>query len=853
MSNKNPKIDFLSSDTYRTAYAKQYINLLPIKIIRVIIYVLGLLLYIYLAINLLTNLQTPDGIISILCIVLSVILFIGMIDIYITFHLEGKPKVGLPEAFESSDTSINLAEYLDTNSVGMILIQAIKLQKKYNLNKIDPLLVFLAFSKDRIGQQILLRCEIYFDNNSEKQFIQMCKENINNSQSVNIFTEELKQILIDAMKLAIKGKREFADFGDLCMALGEKNTTVKKILNDKSLKSEDLSDIVSWYRRLIEYSKKQYFWQKKYYGCGVGQDWASGYTPILNYFSKDISEFLLDVKLQAIASGHKQVIDRIEEILVKSGQNNVMLIGDEGVGKRTLVNAFAQKVIRGQALFSLRYKHVIELDTSQLLAGASEAELQQRFVRIFAEATNAGNIILFINNFDNLVNPEIEQLGTVDASQFLIPYLKSDKLQIIATSNYNGWHKKIEQNQTLANLFTKVDVIEPKISEMMPVLEDVVGQFEVKNRVMFSHNALKAIIKLADRYIHNEVFPQKAIDLVQALSAKYNLGNQIKIITSKEVEDYISTRFKVPATEATKEEKKKLLNLEQELHERIIDQEEAVKLIANSLRRARAGLAKKNKPIGSFLFIGPTGVGKTETAKALADIYFGSEKNMIRFDMSEFQQISSVERLIGSENAKGKAGQGRLSVAIKENPYTVLLFDEIEKAHSNILNLFLQMLDEGFITDATGRKLDFTNAIIICTSNAGAEEIRQYIKSEKLLDKLSNYILDYLQKKALFRPEFLNRFDAVVCYRPLLPEHIFAIAKLMIKKLQKTMKQKEIKLQITEPAIKKLAELGYDPTLGARPMARVIQEKVENLLATKMLKEEVSKGQSVVIDEKDII
>ncbi len=847
----NMKIDFLSSDTYKTAQVKKSIDSSLVKYLRYILYLLGFFIVVILIINLLIDLNMANWINSIMNIFVSVVLFILMIDIYISFHKDDKLKVKLSDAINLQDDKINLAEYLDTDDIGEILCNAIEIAKKNKVNLVDPLIILLAFQKSSFGSQMMLRCSLFFNNESEKKLIDIAKKEAEaQNQKKLVFSEASNRILIDSLQNANIRKENFADLGDLFLSLTQ-NVQVNKAFEEKGLKKEDIQNIVIWYRRMIANSKTNYFWQKKYYGGGIGQEWASGYTPVLNYFSKNISEYLLDAKLQAIATGHKPVIDRIQEVLVKSGQNNVMLLGEEGVGKRTLVNAFAQKVIRGQVLPFLRYKHVIELDTGQLLAGANEAELQQRFIRILGETQNAGNIILFVNNFDNLVNPEVEQVGTIDASQFLIPYLKSDRLQIIATANYDSWHRKIEVNQTIANSFTKINVIEPNNAEMLPVLQDAVGEFEYKNKVFFTYNALKSVIALADRYVHDEVFPQKAIDLVQAISVKFASLGQLKIINDDDVQQYIADRFKVPAKEASEKEKEKLLNLESELHKRLIDQQEAVNLIANSLRRARAGLSKKNKPIGSFLFVGPTGVGKTETAKALADIYFGSEKNMIRFDMSEFQEISSISRLIGSGVGKQKE-QGLLSVAIRENPYTVLLFDEIEKAHPNILNLFLQMLDEGTLTDATGRKLNFTNAIIICTSNAGAEQIRQYLKTDKPLDKLSSIILDYLQKENLFRPEFLNRFDSVVCYKPLSQDDILEVAKLMLKKLQGKLKEKDIALEFTPNAILKLAKLGYEPTLGARPMARVIQDKVENMLATKMLEGSIKNKQKVLIDEKDI-
>lgn len=851
MIQNNLKIDFLHSDIHKTVKAKQFINSSFLKIIKIIFYVTGAILAVYLIGSYWGIWGVSAKFMGISILIISLAMLLAMMDIYINFHHHEISKPSLQEALENTEPT-NLAEYFD-ETLAIVLAETANLKNKYHLSELPPFMAFLSLGKFGASIELLLRSQIVISQDQEKEVIAGLQNSQTQAKNPDAFWQ-INEILKQCILNAIKEKRTSVDVEDIFVALADSDPTTKKILDDQGIKLPDVREIANWHRRVRGYSQKQYFWQKKYYGRGIGQDWASGYTPVLNYYAKDISEYLVDAKLQVLAEAHKPVIERIEDVLAKSGANNVMLVGEAGVGKKTVVNGFAQKVVRGQALPGIRYKHVVELDTNSIMAGANEAELQMRFSRVFNEAIRAGNIILYINDFDNLVNPRSEQLGTVDASQFLLPYLKSDQLQVLATTSFNNWHKKIEANSALANLFSKIDIVEPPAKEMLPILEDSAMNLEVTHKIIFTYRALNNIINLTDRHIHDEVFPQKAINLAQALAVRFGDKNKYYLLTSSDVENLFSQQYKVPTSQTSKAEKEKLLNLEIELHQRVIDQEEGITLISNAMRRARAGLAKKNKPIGSFLFVGPTGVGKTETTKALAAIYFGSERQMIRFDMSEFQQISSIERLIGSENPQAKEEQGLLSVAIRENPYTVLLFDELEKAHPSILNLFLQMLDEGTITDTSGRKLDFTNAIIIATSNAGAEEIRQYIKSGKPLDKLSSYILDFLQKEKIFRPEFLNRFDAVVCFKPLLPEHILAIAKLMIGKLQKNLlADKDIKLEITPEAIAKLAKLGYDPTLGARPMQRVIQEKVENLIAQKLLREEAKKGQTIVIIDKEII
>lgn len=849
MLQEQYKIDLLNSRLLRMLEWRLRFNSAAVKILRVIVYVLATGCLGIVSLTLFSPFSLSENLIALICFYLGLTLIFLMIDLYVNFS-DSHPKIDLKHALQPS-SGVNIIEYLDSQAA-LVLARANQIKQKNGLGQIDALLMFLALAKTNVGNILLLRCEIYADQSLEEEVIKICREKPDNP-SGGLISLSSREILIKALYQAAKEGRPRADLQDLFVSLFEKNAVIQKVFANRQIKLEDVLSLASWHRRYLNYTKKQYYWQKEYFGRGIGQDWASGYTPVLNYFARDISEYLADIKLQALAEGRSAIISNIEDVLMKSGRNNIMLIGEAGVGKRTTVNAFAQKVVRGQTIPALRYKHILELNVNQILAGASERELQVRLNNILDEAIRAGNIILFINNFDKLVNPEFEQLGTIDASQFLIPYLESSQLQILAACDYNAWHKKVEANPTLANLFSKIEIQEPKIEEMTIVLQDAVLALEARNKVIFTYNALKSIINLTDRYVHDEVFPQKAIDLAQSTAVTHGGTRVFKLVTQAEIEQFASARFKVPVAEATKEEKDKLLNLEGELHKRLIDQEQAVKLVADALRRARAGLAQKNKPVGSFLFIGPTGVGKTETAKALADIYFGSEKNIIRFDMSEYQMVESIQRLLGSDKVTGGAEQGRLSVAIRNNPYTIVLFDEVEKAHPNILNLFLQMLDEGYITDATNRKLDFTNSIIIATSNAGAEQIRQYLKSGQPIEQLSGYILDYLQKGGIFRPEFLNRFDAIVCYQPLAPEHILQVARLMVGKLKETIRAKDVELEITDAAMQKLAQLGYDPLLGARPMRRTIQDKVENMLAKRLLSGEIQRGQKVIVDEGDII
>jgi len=490
----------------------------------------------------------------------------------------------------------------------------------------------------------------------------------------------------------------------------------------------------------------------------------------------------------------------------------------------------------------------LQLDLGRLLAGTPE-QIEAKIVTAFNEAVTAGNIILFVEDIHSLFGGEISKIGAIDASEVILPYLQSSQLQLIGTTTFKEYHQYIEANSAVAASFEKIEVSEPTENETIRILEDTAPMIETRNKVVVTYEALKEIVKLAKRYLFDRPFPEKAIDLLDEVAVYVASRTADKIITPVHVQQLISEKTKIPVGEVQETEKDKLLNLEEFLHKRVIDQNEAIAAISEAMRRARSGLKKEGKPIGSFLFLGPTGVGKTETARALAESYFGSESAMSRLDMSEFKTPESMDRLIGTPDGH----EGVLTSQIKENPFCLLLLDEIEKAHPDVLNLFLAILDEGRMTDRFGKKVDFSNSIIIATSNAGAELIRESIKAGESPEILREKLLEYLQRGGIFKPEFLNRFDGVISFKPLTQNEIYQIAQLIIQKLANRLAaEKEIFLKVAPEAIQKLSVLGYNPEMGARPMERVITDKVENWLAEKMLRGEIQKGQTIEFKESDI-
>lgn len=637
-------------------------------------------------------------------------------------------------------------------------------------------------------------------------------------------------------------------FGALLLLAPE----LKSIMFDRELEDKDILNVVYWESRERNvHLKEKQAWRtvsvKK--GGGVGADWAAGATYNLQQYSHDLSLLFANGKVDVKLFGRSDEISELERALSRSSGANAILVGEEGIGKRTIVLGLAERMVSGKVAVALQYKKVIELNITSAIAGASNPrEVEARLIKLLNEATRAGNVVLFIDNIAALLGQAGGEntAGVIDASEVLIPYFKNSSLQVVGTATNEGF-RQIENHPALSGLFEKIDVKEPSAGDCAKIVEEVAPQIESKNRVIITYKAIIKTIELADKYIHDVPFPEKAIDLLDMAAVYVATSKAGGLVTVKDVEVVAEQKTHIKVGVASADEKNILLNMEAELHKRVIGQEEAIKAVSDALRRARSGIDRGSKPIGSFLFLGPTGVGKTETAKAMAAVYFGAETAMIRFDMSEYQEQNSIEKLIGNPGQ-----DGLLTEAVRMQPFALLLLDELEKSHAQVRDIFLQILDDGRLTDGKGRTVDFKNTIVIATSNAGAELIRQALLKNLPAETLKKDLLDYLQRENIFRPEFLNRFDGVISFLPLTMEQVMQVIDLMIVKLEQDMAEKDIKLTLTSAAKQKLAHLGYDPVMGARPLRRVLQEKVENYLAKAMLSGEIQRGSTVWLDEGDV-
>lgn len=643
---------------------------------------------------------------------------------------------------------------------------------------------------------------------------------------------------------------------------------------------------------------------------------TKGSTPTLDIYSRDLTELARAGKLDPVI-GRETEIKRLIQILSRRTKNNPCLIGEPGVGKTAVVEGLAQMIIEGNVPETIAEKRVLTLDLSGMVAGSKyRGEFEERIKKVIAEVMEDGEVLLFIDEIHTIIGAGGAE-GAIDASNILKPSLARGELQLIGATTIEEYRKYIEKDSALERRFQPVTVEEPSEEEAIAILKGLRGRYEAHHHVTITDAALTAAVKLSARYINDRFMPDKAIDVIDEAASKvrltafveppeikelekeiekledqkeaairdeaYEKAGTIKkkqekkkekidkirekwqkdkdtrkqVVDEEEIADVVSSWTKIPVRKLEEGESQRLKNLESILHERVIGQEEAVTAVAKAIRRGRVGLKDPKRPIGSFLFLGPTGVGKTELSKALAEAMFGIENALIRVDMSEYMEKHSVSKMIGSPPGYvGYDEGGQLSEKVRRNPYSVILFDEIEKAHPDVFNILLQVLDDGHITDAQGRKIDFKNTVIIMTSNAGAESI---ISPKRLgfgavADEKADYkvMKDRVMEevKHLFKPEFINRIDEIIVFHPLNKGHMKDIVTIMLKEIMKrTKEQMNITLSVDEAAKEFLINKGYDEKYGARPLRRTIQSSLEDRLAEEILDGAVKEGDEVLVSQ----
>ena len=638
---------------------------------------------------------------------------------------------------------------------------------------------------------------------------------------------------------------------------------------------------------------------------------------MLEMYSRDLTAQAESGAMDPVV-GRETEMKRVIQILSRRTKNNPCLIGEPGVGKTAIVEGLAQKIVRGEVPASVQGKRLLTLDLSGMVAGSKyRGEFEERIKGVIEEVRNAGDVILFVDEMHTLIGAGGAE-GSIDASNILKPALARGEIQMIGATTINEYHKYVERDAALERRFQPVQVEEPDEAQTLEILKGIVPRYEEHHQVHVSKEAMEEAVRLSQRYINDRNLPDKAIDVIDEACAAVRLKNPVKkesdplaelekklaaedeklakavvdgrlraarasrkrydqlqeqfekllrqpaeqakekelpLVTAEDVAGVISVWSKVPVSQLTEKESERLLRLEDTLHKRVIGQEDAVKAVSKAIRRGRVGLQDPNRPIGSFLFLGPTGVGKTELAKALAAAVFGDEKNMIRVDMSEYMEQYAVSKMIGS--APGYVGYdegGQLTDKVRKNPYSVVLFDEIEKANPDVFNILLQILDEGHLTDSKGRQVNFRNTIIIMTSNVGARNIvdsrsigfSQKPTKEQEYEKMQAGVMAEVRK--MFRPEFINRIDGIEVFHALTHEELLRITTLLCNDLARRAKEQlGLTLRIAPSLKEHLVDQYADPKMGARPLRRALQSVVEDELSTRLLAEEFAKGDSVTI------
>ncbi len=645
-------------------------------------------------------------------------------------------------------------------------------------------------------------------------------------------------------------------------------------------------------------------------------------TPTLDEFGRDLTKLAREGKLDPVI-GREREIERVIQVLARRTKNNPALIGEPGVGKTAITEGLAQRIVRGDVPEVLRHKRVVQLDLAALVAGTKyRGEFEERMKKVMDEIRKAqGEVILFIDELHTLVGAGAAE-GAIDASNILKPALARGELQCIGATTLDEYRKYVERDAALERRFQPILVKEPTVEQTIEILRGLRERYEAHHGVTITDEAIVAAATLADKYIRDRYLPDKAIDLMDESASKIRLqasflpqelrqamervervkrekeeaiknqdferaaqlrdkervlrqkleelesswkaqrGKDLTKVTAEDIAEVVSAWTGIPVTRLVEEETQKLLRMEEALHKRIVGQDEAVQAVSRAIRRARAGLKDPRRPIGSFIFLGPTGVGKTELARALAEFLFGSEDALVRIDMSEYSERHTVSRLVGAPPGYvGYEEGGQLTEAVRRRPYSVVLFDEIEKAHPEVFNILLQILDDGRLTDAQGRTVDFRNTVIIMTSNVGAPQLDREVgigframrdeleDYEDIYKRMKTHVMEELRRT--FRPEFLNRIDEIIVFRALTRQQVKEIVGILMERVAKELRDQGIEVELTEAAKEVLAKEGFDPAFGARPLRRAIQRLVEDQLSDEILRGNFKSGDVVVIDARE--
>ena len=653
---------------------------------------------------------------------------------------------------------------------------------------------------------------------------------------------EITPVYEKTLEIRAKTNSEEITGATLIVAIIECLPQYEQFLSQLKLSIEDLYQGINWYNYLHGIIKDA---KKPVRSGGIARDLAFGFTPTLQHFAVNLSERYSGPRYKIQQAENYEIINKIIESFSHQGRQNVALVGSYGSGRSTIVNSFAETLMNADSNVpsNLKFRQIYALDAPSLISAAKDqGELEYLMIKIFNEIYSAQNIILCLDNAHLFFE---EGPGSIDITNLLVPILEAGKIRIILIMDDQKFLEISSKNPMLSNALNKIVVNPSNREDTIKILMDQVPYFEHQKNVIYTYKSLLEAYNLSKQYIHDMEMPGKAKLLLEAAASYAENG----LVTEGSVQTTVEKSYGVKVKVATEsEDREKLLNLEALIHERMIDQKEAIATVANALRRAGAGVKNQNHPIGVFLFLGPTGVGKTELAKTLSEVYFNGEDHIIRLDMNEFVSSSDVNRLIQS----GEEEALSLTASVSKQPFSVILLDEIEKAHPSVLTTLLQVLDEGVLRDEKNREISFRDSIIIATSNAGANEIREKISAGVKIEEVKEELIEQLIASGEFKPEFLNRFDEICLFKPLSKDDLSSILDLMIASTNKTLEPQKISVHLSPEAKQILIDKGYDPKMGARPMRRIVQKTVENAVATAILSGAVGSGSTLEITPENL-
>jgi ATP-dependent Clp protease ATP-binding subunit ClpC len=738
----------------------------------------------------------------------------------------------------------NAADSLSTKGIEA-METAVLTAQRLRQPEITPVHVFWGILRDHQVSSSFVRLGVDFS-----KLAAILKRNLSGqseSRGIPSWSDASQKLLLTAFALAYDARRMALEPLDILAAAAGTDQLLDEILSELELDSSKLLNVAEWFR-MDEQQRADWRHYRRLARLKPGTNMDKAYTavatPTLNYYSTDLTAAAKYGRLEMCVDRDKEIRALFQAF--ESGQTGVLFVGQPGVGKRAIVEGVAQLMVKEEVPGFLKDKRLLELDLPRLIGGADPSQIEERLLTIISEVNRAGNIVLYIDNLENIMGLASGTDASLDLSEVLAQALNKKALFCLASVNTENYTRHIEKT-VLGQVLSTVGVAEPGFDLALRIIESKVSRLEGEYGIYFNYQSLEILVRLTLKYISDKCLPEKAINILNLAAVK--VGRRARAdkkqaaCTRDDIAEIISEQTGIPASRVSESETEKLLNLEKNIHARMIGQDEAVKAVAGSLRRARAELREGKRPIASFLFLGPTGVGKTELAKTVAEAYFGDENYMIRLDMSEYQAPDSIRKMIGDVDGT----LGYLTEAVRKKPFSLILLDEIEKAHPDILNLFLQLMDDGRLTDGQGRTINFTNSIVIATSNAGALYIQEAVQEGVSVAVMRQELIDNHLNKVM-RPELINRFDGLIVFSPLTETDVEAIARLLLKKISSSLEAKGIKFRAEEEGVKILARAGFDRKFGARPLRRLLQDRVENEIASLILEKAIGRRDTVVIN-----